>query len=180
MVRSVTIPASVNEVERPMSNLWTSSSEPASGPRDRDVGFRLPLRAPVPYHTDGIVAAERERVAVERSLILLLVGLILLCPFVCCAEVLGVDACAHEATGHSSAPDQCPDGGDNCLCQGAVNAGSIRIANPDLLGVSHLIATPSPTLPHLHAPLTWGGSPTWLAGLRGGLTGRALLQNFRF
>lgn len=149
-------------------------------PRDRDVGSRLALRNPAPYNTIGTVAAGRERVAVGRSLILLLIGLIILCPFVCCAEVMGVDDCAHEAADHSTAPDHCPDDGANCLCQGAVNADSIRIANPDLLGVYCPIATPSPTLPHLHALLTWDGSPAGLPGHRSGLAVRAFLQNFRF
>lgn len=122
---------------------------------------------------------EGERIALRKPLSLFLIGAILLCPFVCQAEVWGASGCAHEASSHSSAPDRCPDDGNNCICQGAVCGDAIRIANPDLLTSCFLIATLSPILPHLHAHLTWDGSPTGQAGLRSGLIGRAFLQNFR-
>ncbi len=121
----------------------------------------------------------RERTNVTRLATIFLIGLITLCPFVCGAEVVDSGAHRHAATGHDSVPAHCPDDSDNCICQGAVQADPIRLANPDLFVQPILIADAIATTAPLLAHLTCDGSPAGLASLGDERTVRAFLQNFR-
>lgn len=120
-----------------------------------------------------------------RSLVsTLLAGLLLACPFLCGADEVGHSA-QHEAipgdAGRGHSPDQCPEGGDNCVCRGAVQTNDARATSPDMVASGSLyipVAQPCLLPPAYH--LTLDGSPTGLAGWGDALTVRAYLQNFRF
>ena len=52
-----------------------------------------------------------------------MIGLLTLCPILCGAKEFGHGAHSHgtaDGASPGSAPDQCPEDGDNCICQGAV------------------------------------------------------------
>ena len=115
----------------------------------------------------------------------LLAFLLLACPFVCGADEIG-HGDQHEASsgeaGPDHRPDQCPDGGDSCVCRGAVASQETQAALPDA-GVADVLDHLTPAQPLLRAAahhLTRDGSPTGLAGWGDALTVRAYLQNFRF
>lgn len=119
-----------------------------------------------------------------RSLIsTLLTGLLLACPFLCGADEIGHSA-QHETSsndaGKDHAPDQCPEGSDNCVCRGAVQASDVRASTPDVEASAPLFLwVPPLLLGHPPYHLTCDGSPTGLASWGDALTIRALLQNFR-
>lgn len=108
----------------------------------------------------------------------LLVGLLLSCPVLCGADEIGHDAAAGDASpGH----DDCPEGDDGCVCQGAVQVDAVRATLPEatLAGLLYaLVPHPCPLPPPLR--LTPDGSATGLAGWGDATTVRAYLQNFRF
>ncbi len=113
----------------------------------------------------------------------LLASLVFACPLICGGDEIGHGA-QHDAAsggGEEHAPDQCPDGADNCVCRGAVQANDARPnVQPDimvglLVDLTHRLVLASPT-----RHLTPDGSPTGLASWGGSLTIRAYLQNFRF
>ena len=114
-----------------------------------------------------------------------LAGLLMLCPILCGAKEFGHGAHRHGAsdgaTNDPSAPDHCPEDGDNCICQGAVQLDEVRTPdqNFDALGVPTLLDLSFPTPQHPIAHLTWGGSPTGLAGWGDATAVRSFLQNFR-
>lgn len=122
--------------------------------------------------------------SVRRLLVLILTGLLLACPLLCGADEIG-HSTQHEVSsddagkGHPS--DQCPEGSDNCVCRGAVQADDVRAELPDVIAIGLLflpIERPCLSLPAHH--LTSDGSPTGLAAWGDALTVRAYLQNFRF
>jgi len=120
---------------------------------------------------------------------MLLVCLLLACPFLCRAAEAG---CRHELSGESSQPQDdshiprsCPDDGVCCICAGAIQSGEYRaadLASPDLL--------PSfdgwfvPLLPSPHILVTkYRALEEPLVGLAlfdNALAVRAFLQDFRF
>ena len=122
-----------------------------------------------------------------RNLVsLLLIGFLGICPILCeAAEIVQdlhgceVDAsCPHP----EEVPSPCPDDGGSCICNGAIQATTVRL--PD----AHSAVLPAPfflTLPAValrHAPfhhLTWDGAPAGLASFGDSGTVRALLQNYR-
>ena len=117
---------------------------------------------------------------------LLLIGSILVCPFLCGAAEAGHAAHHVQAAagpGDHSAPDDCPQEGDNCICGGAVQSADIRLPGLDVTGsplpthglTGILVHAPSHSLAHL----TSQGTPTGLAGWGDTITVRALLQDFR-
>jgi hypothetical protein len=114
---------------------------------------------------------------------LLLTGLLVLCPILCGAEEFGHGAHRHgssESASHDpSAPGQCPEEGDNCICQGAVVSVDVRVPDADALGLPLLLGMLVHTPHHPLAHLTWDGSPTGLAGWGDSHAVRAFLQNFR-
>jgi hypothetical protein len=116
---------------------------------------------------------------VSRVAAILLVGLLALCPAVCGVEEDGRGAHAHTASGGTVPPAHCPEDGSNCICQGAVQVDAVRLAHPDVDGLTPLLATANPTPLHPIAHLTQDGSPTGLAGLGERPAIRAFLQNFR-
>ena len=117
---------------------------------------------------------------------MLLIGSILACPFLCGAAEAG-HAAHHLAAAAGprdhSAPDDCPQEGDNCICRGAVQSADVRLSGLDVTscplptrGLTGILDhTPSHSLAHL----TCGGTPTGLAGWGDTITVRALLQDFR-
>lgn len=117
---------------------------------------------------------------------MLLIGSILVCPFLCGAAEAG-HAAHHLAgaagPGEHSAPDDCPQEGDNCICGGAVQSADVRL--PDLDAINSLLPLHGLTGILAHAPshplahLTCEGTPTGLAGWGDSITVRALLQDFR-
>ena len=113
-----------------------------------------------------------------------LVGLLMLCPFVCGEAEIGHGVThRHETTDsapeRSHGPAHCPEGGDNCICEGAVQAGDVHVTDSHdaglPLGFAAILATPPRPIAHL----TWDGSPTGLAGWGDHPTVRAYLQNYR-
>lgn len=115
-------------------------------------------------------------------LVTLLTGLLLACPFLCGADEIGHGA-QHEAgdAGQSHSPDRCPEGGDSCVCRGALQSNDVRAASPDSIAVGPLyVFLPQSCAPPPAHHLTLDGSPTGLAGWGDALTVRAYLQNFRF
>ncbi len=151
--------------------LWAEVREIVKG---RWPGASNPLRL---LHWDNFVVPRRE--TVRRIVSQLLIGLIALCPLVCGAEAVEPCHQDHHAIDHDSSPAQCPDDGDNCICQGAIQANVFRISLPSILGHPFLMAEPivpsSTLLPPLlgKSILTGCGSP----GI--GVNPRAALQNFR-
>lgn len=120
----------------------------------------------------------------RRLVSVLLTGLLLACPFLCGADEIG-HSTRHEAasddTQKSHAPDQCPEGGDNCVCKGAVQTSDVRADAPDTIAWGPLfVLLEQPLLLPPADHLTQDGSPTGLAGWGDALTVRAYLQNFRF
>jgi len=116
---------------------------------------------------------------------MLLTSLLLVCPLVCGADEIGHGAQHDAASGAGDdgdhAPDQCPEGGDNCVCRGAVQVSGLRPIAPDAMAAGPLVLL-EPQLrlaPPTHH-LTPDGSPTGLASWGESLTIRAYLQNFRF
>ena len=120
----------------------------------------------------------------RRLVSVLLTGLLLACPFLCGADEIGHSTrheAASDAAGKDHAPDQCPEGGDNCVCRGAVQASDVRPDAPDSVAIGPLyVPLPQPRLALPAHHLTQDGSPTGLAGWGDALTVRAYLQNFRF
>lgn len=115
----------------------------------------------------------------------LLTGLLLACPLVCGADEIGHgarhDAASGADDGRDHAPDQCPDGGDNCVCRGAVQVNDLRTDAPDATAAGPLfVLGPRFALAFPTHHLTSDGSPTGLASWGESLTIRAYLQNFRF
>lgn len=117
-------------------------------------------------------------------MVMLLAGLLLACPFLCGADEIGHGA-QHDASsgdsGKGHAPDQCPEGSDNCVCRGAVQANDVRAVSHDTITVGLIyVCVPQPCLHPTAHHLTSDGSPSGLAGWGDALTVRAYLQNFRF
>ncbi|QEH34828.1 hypothetical protein OJF2_33730 [Aquisphaera giovannonii] len=121
----------------------------------------------------------------RRLVTTLLTGLLLACPLLCGGDEIGHGAQHESAPGDAGgkhAPCQCPDGDDNCICRGAVEANAARTnALLDSADARPLFVPASQ--PWLAPPahhLTPEGSTTGLASLGESLTIRAYLQNFRF
>lgn len=116
---------------------------------------------------------------------LVLTGLIAACPVLCGADEVGHGMHAHDNGEATPSPHpsggHCPDdGGDNCICQGAVQSADVRLPGSfDLIGLPLLSAALLHTPPHPLNHLTRAGTPTGLAGLGDSLAVRAFLQNFR-
>ncbi len=112
-----------------------------------------------------------------------LIGLLILCPFVCGAAEDGHGTHRHQADDSSPerphGPAHCPEGGDNCICDGAVQSCDARIADSHDAGLPFAFAAILNTPPHPIAHLTWDGSPSGLAGWGDHPTIRAFLQNYR-
>ena len=132
----------------------------------------------------GVIGLQpREPDAVRTLATLSLIGLLMLCPLICGAEEIAHGARLHGATNGPSgdSPSHCPEEGDNCICQGAVQLDDIRSSDQDSGAVSlpplFHISFLTPLHPIAH--LTWNGSPTGLAGWGGSLAVQAFLQIFR-
>lgn len=113
-----------------------------------------------------------------------LVGLLMLCPFVCGAAGAGHDTThRHQASEGSSershGPAHCPEGGDNCICEGAVQPLDVRVPHAHDAGLPCAFAAILDSPSHPIAHLAWDGSLTGLAGRGDHPTVRALLQNYR-
>jgi len=119
----------------------------------------------------------------RRLITTLLATLIFACPFLCGADKLGHGVqcgCAAGDEGRDG-PDQCPEGGDSCVCQGAVQSADVRAVTPSCDAALPLyVFVPQPPLIHSPHHLTRDGAPTGLAGWGDSLNVRAYLQNFRF
>ena len=117
----------------------------------------------------------------------LLAGLLFACPLLCGADEIGHVAQHGHAPGSADdagadAPgDDCPGGGDNCVCRGATPSADARSIAHDF-GLSPLVLpfAPAPLAAHLLPHPTGEGPPAGLSGRGDALTVRALLQNFRF
>ena len=123
---------------------------------------------------------------VRTFVTILLIGLILACPFICgAAEACHITHREHAAgsPSNSPAPAHCPEDNDDCVCRGAVQSSDVRVPNSDAIGlplpllglVGDLAHSPAHSLAHL----TTDGNPTGLASLGNSVTVRAFLQNFR-
>jgi hypothetical protein len=115
----------------------------------------------------------------------ILIGLLALCPLLCGAAEVGHGI--HRDRAPVGAPDEphgpahCPDSADNCICEGAVQPATVHVPDADSVSDGPPWLAVLLSAPPLHplAHLTWGGTPTGLAGWGDGPTIRALLQNFR-
>ncbi|AGA26429.1 hypothetical protein [Singulisphaera acidiphila] len=109
--------------------------------------------------------------------------LITLCPLLCGAAEFGQGAHRHDVSGSpshdSSAPDQCPEEGDNCICQGAVQADHIRFLGAHATGHSIIVGLLLPTPLHLLFSLSQKGASTGLGRWGNALAVRSFLQNYR-
>jgi hypothetical protein len=120
--------------------------------------------------------------AVRAILSGLLIGFLTLCPILCGAKEFAHGAHPHgtsDAASPDSAPDQCPEDGDNCICQGAVQVDSLRGQDSDVFDLPLLFLAFDPTPPHYASHLTTQGSPTGPSGWGDANTVRSFLQNFR-
>jgi hypothetical protein len=120
---------------------------------------------------------------------MLLVCLLLACPFLCRAAETG---CSHELSGASSGPQDdsrippsCPDDGVCCICAGATQTGEFRAADqtsPDLLPSLDGWFLPLLPSPHIFVTqyLALEEPPAGLAAFGDALAVRAFLQDFRF
>jgi hypothetical protein len=112
--------------------------------------------------------------------ILALIGFLALCPLICGAGEIGHPS--HQlGSSDSPSPSHCPEEGDNCICQGAVQGDHFRV--PDLgseaIGPFLFLDRSNDLLLHPLAHLTSDGSPTGLAGWGDAHAVRAFLQNYR-
>src|SRR4051812_46494562 len=107
--------------------------------------------------------------AVRSFVALVLMGMILACPFLC---GVGEDPCAaipHHAGGATDGPSpgHCPEDGDDCICRGAVQPSEVRVPRLEGIGlrldVLGLAAAPAHSPAHSLARLTPDGHPTGLA-----------------
>jgi hypothetical protein len=108
-------------------------------------------------------------------------ALLTFCPILCGAEELGHGAHQEgraETPSHHG-PGECPEEVDNCICQGAVQAGDVRMPDAGIarLGLTLVLIVHTPLHPAAH--LTCDGSPTGLAGWGNAQAVRSVLQNFR-
>lgn len=113
-----------------------------------------------------------------------LVGLLMLCPFVCGAAEVGHGSThRHQESDGSPAPSHgpahCPAGGDNCICAGAVQHGNVRVLDSRSVGLPFAFAASLGSTPHPIAHLTWDGSSSGLVGRGPRSAVRATLQNYR-
>jgi hypothetical protein len=118
---------------------------------------------------------------VRSIVVLMLMGMILACPFVC---GLGEDACASDRHHHGERPGtpnsgHCPEDADDCICRGAVQLSTVKAPDIDAIGVPLLLQHLSDAPAHFSSHLTSDGHPAGLAGWGDSLAVRALLQNFR-
>jgi hypothetical protein len=111
---------------------------------------------------------------------LTLIGLLMLCPLICGVEELGHQAHRHGSS-ESTAPSHCPEQGDNCICEGAVQPDNLRAHGsvPEVDGLPLLLDLAIDPPLHPLAHLTSDGSPTGLAGWGNSHAVRAFLQNYR-
>jgi hypothetical protein len=119
---------------------------------------------------------------VRPILTFILATLLTLCPVLCGGEEFGLGAYLHGTSdAPSHAPGNCPEQGDDCICRGAVQASNVRVpdADADAVGLPMLLDILPHTPLHPLSRLTWGGSPTGLAGWGDTLSVRSFLQNFR-
>jgi hypothetical protein len=149
--------------------------------RDERVAW---TNAPATHRIKGstVFDIRSEVKAVRAFFSLLLIALLALCPILCGAREFGHGAHRHGSSSGTSpdpAPGQCPEDGDNCICQGAVQVDHVRIDGSDFLTSPLLLASFAHTPLHPVAHLTWDGSPTGLASWGDAGTVRSLLQNFR-
>ena len=125
------------------------------------------------------------RFIVRSVVALILMGTILVCPFIC-----GLDECAcatnrHHVDGPNDGPSpgHCPEDGDDCICRGAIPSSDVKIPHADdsglRLSLYDLTGILAHTTPHSLAHLTNDGHPAGLASCGGAVVVRALLQNFR-
>ncbi|HEU5115655.1 MAG TPA: hypothetical protein VFT74_03185 [Isosphaeraceae bacterium] len=108
----------------------------------------------------------------------LLIGLIALCPLICGGESVGSYHQENHAVGHRSSPNPCPEDGDNCICQGAIQTDAFRDAMPLPLGDCLLVGWGAPAAPSPRSNVI-GNGDFRLDRPGFGLLRRAVLQNFR-
>lgn len=113
-----------------------------------------------------------------------LIGLLISCPFVCGAAepdhgIAHRDRASDSSPERPHGPAHCAEGGDNCICEGAVQVGDVRVPASHDVGFPLVFAAVLSSSPHPIAHLTWDGSPTGLAGWGDHLSVRAFLQNYR-
>ncbi len=118
--------------------------------------------------------------------VLILVGLVLLCPAICGAADAARGTHRHQAAPSCpgedpSTPAHCPAEGATCLCDGAVRTAEVRSNDLDPVGplcFGVLLADCYLFVPaRLSAHLTHGGRPLDLGVAASAVC--ALLQNFR-
>jgi|ThiBio_1000_plan_1041568.scaffolds.fasta_scaffold02433_6 hypothetical protein len=117
--------------------------------------------------------------------VLILVGLVLLCPAICGAADAAQGAHRHQAPScpgeDPSTPAHCPEEGATCLCEGAVRTAEVRSNDLDPVGTLSfgvLLADCCLFVPaRLSAHLTHGGRPLASGGDASAVC--ALLQIFR-
>src|SRR4051812_13243725 len=128
----------------------------------------------------GVGSIHERSWQVRSTVALTLAILITLCPFLCGAAEFGQGTHRHdvtEGTSHdSSAPDQCPEEGDNCICQGAVQADCVRFVG-DAAGFCLVIDLLLPSASQSLAHMTREGSTTGLASWGNAHAVRSFLQN---
>jgi hypothetical protein len=121
---------------------------------------------------------------VRTFLVATLIGLLVSCPAVCGAAEAGHGSHGHRepsgSPGDPRAPVHCPEDGEDCICNGAVLAGDVRLPDSDPDRLTPLLAFVVPPARHLVAHhLTPDSAPTGLAGRGDSRAVRAFLQNFR-
>jgi hypothetical protein len=114
---------------------------------------------------------------VRSVLAQLLAGLLTICPILCGAEEFGRGTHLHNSREPASAPGHCVAVGDNCICQGAVAADDVPVA--ESLGLPSLLAALATTPRHPSGHRWPEGLPTGLAAWGGAHAVCSLLQNFR-
>ncbi len=114
-----------------------------------------------------------------------LIAILTLCPVFCGTEEADHGTHWHgTSAGNDSdelpaSPGHCPEDGDNCICQGAIQSAAVRVSDAFVVALSSPLVFALATPPHPLAHLTCEGAPTGLAGWGNSHAVRAFLQNFR-
>jgi hypothetical protein len=113
-----------------------------------------------------------------------LIGLLVVCPFVCgAAEVGHATTHAHPSCagspGRVHGPAHCPESCDNCICEGAIQPGAVRVLETHDIGLPYDFAVIFGIPLHCITHLAWDATPPRHAHWGGHPTVRALLQNYR-
>ncbi len=114
-------------------------------------------------------------------LVLCLIHALSFCPAFC-----GTDEADHvthphqQQSGDSPAtPVHCPEDGDGCICNGAIQTADVRLPDMDSIGLFLPVNLSDVSASHPPLSLTWNRATVGLTGWGDSNSVRSFLQNFR-